>query len=93
VLGEITALHNRLLHVVARLLFVCIDVSSVKQPTEWPPLAATSCLICKDKEESAKISVKVNQTVEAELSGLGSREWVEFLKALRGPPRAFKLSK
>jgi hypothetical protein len=50
----------------------------VKQPTEWRPLAATSCLICKNKEESAKISAKVNQAVEAELPGLGSREQEEF---------------
>jgi hypothetical protein len=50
----------------------------VKQPTEWPPLAAASCLICKNKEESAKISAKVNQAVEVELPGLSSREWGEF---------------
>jgi hypothetical protein len=31
----------------------------VEQPTEWPPLTATSHLIFKNKEESAKISVKV----------------------------------
>jgi hypothetical protein len=31
----------------------------IKQPTEWPPLTAASHLIFKNKEESVKISVKV----------------------------------
>jgi hypothetical protein len=46
----------------------------VERPTEWPPLAATSCLNCGGKEESAKISVKANQTVEA---GRTARSWFQ----------------